>query len=213
MPAKLSELELSDLDFTDTVIMRGTETNEAADPAQRLLKQLDTIMDSIALKLEFGAGDPRLWRVLAGFYLATERPQDYNDLVRKHLEAFGHPLQLDQPAVSFVLPVKVNFDDIPKLDMIRTACAAPGGAVLDFSAVRRLSAGGLIALAELFGALIPLAPQPQLRGVDAFIASIEGAVKSGQGTKDMQEMVNAYRRYARAHPPRHGDERISAATG
>lgn len=210
MPAKLSELELSDLDFTDTVVMRGSETNEAADPTLRLLKQLDTVMDSIALKIEFGCADPRLWRVLAGFYLATERPADYNDLVRKHLAAFGHPLQLDQPAMSFALPVKVNFDDIPKLDMIRTACSAPGGAVLDFSAVRRLSAGGLIALSELFGALTSLPQHPQLRGVDAFIASIEAALKAGQGTRDMQELVAAYRRYALAHP-RHLDERNAAA--
>ena len=200
MPAKLSELELSDLDFTDTVVMRGAETNEAADPTLRLLSHLDAVMDSIALKLEFGATDPRLWRVLAGFYLATERPADYNDLVRKHLSAFGRPLQLDQPAVSFVLPVKVNFDDLPKLDMIRSACASPGGAVLDFSAVRRLSTGGLIALSELFGALISLQQHPQLRGVEPFIASIEAAIKGGQGTKDMQELVAAYHRYARAYP-------------
>lgn len=210
MPAKLGELELSDLDFTDTVVMRGSDTNEAVDPTLRLLKQVDAVMDSIALKVEFGATDPRLWRVLAGFYLATERPADYNDLVRKHLAAFGHPLRLDQPAVSFTLPVKVNFDDIPKLDMIRTACASPGGAVLDFSAVRRLSTGGLIALTELFGALIALQPQPQLRGVDSFIASIEAALKSGQGTKDMQELAATYRRYAAAHP-RPFDERSAAA--
>jgi len=210
MPAKLSELELSDLDFTDTVVMRGSETNEAADPTLRLLKHLDMVMDSIALKVGFGSNDPRLWRVLAGFYLATERPADYNDLVRKHLAAFGHPLQLDQPAMSFVLPVKVNFDDIPKLNMIRTACSSPGGAVLDFSAVRRLSAGGLIALSELFGALVPLQPHPQLRGIDSFIASIEAAIKAGQGTKDMQDLLSSYRRYAAAHP-RHLDERSAAA--
>lgn len=210
MPATLSELELSDLDFTDTVVMRGSDTNEAADPTLRLLKHLDLIMDSIALKIEFGSTDPRLWRILGGFYLAADRPADYNDLVRKHLSAFGHPLQLDQPAVSFVLPVKVNFDDIPKLAMIRTACASPGGAVLDFSAVRRLSTGGLIALSELFGALASLQQHPQLRGVDAFIASIEAAIKSGQGTKDMQELLAAYRRYALAHP-RQLDERSAAA--
>lgn len=210
MPAKLSELELSDLDFTDTVVMRGVDTNEAVDPTLRLLKHLEATMDSIALKVEFGSTDPRLWRVLAGYYLATERPGDYSDLVRKHLAAFGHPLQLDQPAVSFTLPVKVNFDDIPKLDMIRTACASPGGAVIDFGSVRRLSAGGLIALAELFGALMALPQHPQLRGVEAFIASIEAAIKAGQGTRDMQELVSAYRRFAAANP-RHLEEARAAA--
>lgn len=212
MPAKLSELELSDLDFTDTVVMRGSDTNEAADPTQRLLRHLEALMDSIALKVEFGSTDPRLWRVLGAHYLATDRPHDFNDLVRKHFTAFGHPLQLDQPTVSFVLPVKVNFDDIPKLDMIRTACASPGGAVLDFSSVRRLSAGGLIALSELFGALASLSEHPQLRGIDAFIASIEGAIKSGQGTKDMQELVAAYRRYS-ASQPRQIEEQREAANG
>jgi hypothetical protein len=206
MPATLGELELSDLDFTDTVVMRGSETNEAADPTDRVLKQLDTIVDSIALKVEFGATDPRLWRILAGVYLALERIADFSDLVRKHLAVFGYPLQLDQPAVCFVLPVKVNFDDIPKLDMIRSACASPGGAVIDFSAVRRLSSGGLIALSELLSALTQLSDLPQMRGVDAFISSIEGAIKAGQGTKEMQDLIATYRRYAAAHP-RNPDER------
>jgi len=209
MPAKLSELELSDLDFTDTVVMRGSETNEAADPTDRLLTQLDTIVDSIALKVEFGSPDERLWRILAGVYLALDRGADYGDLVRKHLAVFGRPLQLDQPAVSFVLPAKVNFDDIPKLDMIRSACASPGGAVIDFSAVRRLSAGGLIALSELLSALIPMSNLPQMRGVDAFIGSIEGAIKAGQGTREMQELISTYRRYAAAHS-RPQDEREAA---
>ncbi len=200
MPATLSELELSDLDFTDTVVMRGSETNEAVDPTDRVLMQLDTVVDSIALKVEFGSTDQRLWRILAGVYLALDRGADYGDLVRKHFAAFGHSLQLDQPAVSFALPVKVNFDDIPKLDMIRSACASPGGAVVDFSAVRRLSAGGLIALSELLLALIPMSNLPQMRGIDAFVASIEGAIKSGQGTKEMQELIATYRRYLVAHP-------------
>lgn len=200
MPAKLIELELSDLDFTDTVVMRGSETNEAADPTDRVLKQLDTIVDSIALKVEFGSTDQRLWRILAGVYLALERVADYGDLVRKHLAVFGHPLQLDQPAVSFTLPAKVNFDDIPKLSMIRSACVSPGGAVIDFSAVRRLSAGGLIALSELLAALIQVSDLPQMRGMDAFIGSIEGAIKAGQGTKEMQDLIATYRRYALAHP-------------
>jgi len=210
MPAQLSELELSDLDFTDTVVMRGSETNEAADPTDRVLKQLDTIVDSIALKVELGSTDERLWRILAGVYLALERIADYGDLVRKHLALFGHPLQLDQPAVTYSLPVKVNFDDVPKLDMIRSACAAPGGAVIDFSAVRRLSAGGLIALSELLGALIQMSELPQLRGMDAFIGSIEGAIKAGQGTREMQELIATYRRYQVAHP-RLQDERCIVA--
>jgi hypothetical protein len=211
MPAKLSELELSDLDFTDTVVMRGAETNEAADPAERILRQIDTLIDSIALKVEFGSTDPRLWRILAGVYLANERIADYNDLVRKHLALFGSPLRLDQPPVTFGLPVKVNFDDIPKLDMIRSACASPGGAVIDFSAVRRLSSGGLIALTELLNALAGLAEQPLLRGLDYFIDSVEGAIKGGQGTRDMLELVAAFRRYCNAHPRRSDERGVAAA--
>jgi hypothetical protein len=195
MPAKLSELELSDLDFTDTVVMRGSETNEAADPTARVLRQLDILIDSIALKIEFGSTDTKLWRILAGVYLATERTADYNDLVRKHLSQFGCPLRIDQPGVTFALPVKVNFDDIPKLDMIRSACASPGGAVIDFSAVRRLSSGGLIALSELLSALAAIKDQPMMRGLDAFIDSVDAAIRSGQGTREMQELVSAFRRY------------------
>ena len=210
MPAMLSELELSDLDFTDTVVMRGAETNEAADPTARILRQLDHLIDSIALKVEFGSTDPCLWRILAAFYLANERIADYNDLVRKHLAQFGTPLRLDQPPISFVLPVKVNFDDIPKLDMIRSACASPGGAVIDFSAVRRLSSGGLIALSELLNALVPLQELPLLRGLDTIVDSVEAAIKAGQGTREMQELTSAFRRYSIAHP-RAGEPRAAAA--
>ena len=210
MPAVLSELELSDLDFTDTVVMRGTEASEASDPTVRILRQFDALVDSVALKVEFGSTDPRLWRLLAGVYLADERIADYNDLIRKHLARFGAPLKLDQPPVSFVLPVKVNFDDIPKLEMVRSACAAPGGAVIDFSAVRRLSSGGLIALAELLTALVSMKELPLLRGLDAFVDSVEAAIKAGQGTREMQELIVAYRRYNNAHP-RHHSRDVAAA--
>ena len=210
MPAKLGELELSDLDFTETVVMRGDNANEAADPTERILRSLDILIDSIALKVELGSNDPRLWRVLAGVYLASERVADYNDLVRKHLDRFGCPLRLDQPPVTFTLPAKVNFDDIPKLDMIRSACASPGGAVIDFSAVRRLSSGGLIALTELLGALAGISELPLLRGLDSFIDSVQSAIDSGQGTREMQDLVAAFRRYSSAHP-RPGEERGMAA--
>jgi hypothetical protein len=211
MPAVLSEQELSDLDFTDTVVMRGTAANEASDPTVRILRQFDALVDSIALKVEFGSTDPRLWRLLAGVYLADERIADYNDLIRKHLASFGTPLKLDQPPLSFVLPVKVNFDDIPKLDMVRSACAAPGGAVIDFSAVRRLSSGGLIALSELLTALVSMKELPLLRGLDTFVDSVESAIKAGQGTREMQELIAAYRRYSNAHPRHHESRGIAAA--
>jgi hypothetical protein len=210
MPAKLSEFELSDLDFTDTVVMRGEETNEAVDPTERILGQLDLLVDSIALKVELGSADSRLWRILAGVYLAAERIADYNDLVRKHLAQFGSPLRIDQPPLSFDLPVKVNFDDIPKLDMIRSACASPGGAVLDFSAVRRLSAGGLIALCELMSAMAAMKEQPLLRGLESFVESLRSAIAAGQGTREMQELIAVFRRYGAVHP-RANDDRDSVA--
>lgn len=194
MPATLSELELSDLDFTDTVVMRGSETNEAADPTDRVLKQLETIVDPIALKVELGAIDTRLWRIPAGVYLAMDSVADYGDLMKKHLATFGSPLKLDQPAVTFALPSKVNFDDIPKLDMLRNAMIAPGGAIIDFTAVRRLSSGGLISLSELLAALMPVKDPPQMRGLEGFVASVEGAVKAGQGIKEMQDLISTYRR-------------------
>jgi len=199
MPAAHSELEQSNLDFTETVVVQGEETHETVDPTERLLKHLDTVIDAIALRVEFGATDTRLWRVLAGFYLATERPADYNDLARKHLIAFGRPLQIDQPAVTFVLPVKVNYDDIPKLDMVKSACASPGGAVMDFGAVRRLSTGGIVALSELLTGLNQITGLVQMRGLEAFVDGIESAIKSGQGTKEMHELVATYRRYVDAH--------------
>ena len=211
MPATLSELELSDLDFTDTVVVRNSEANEAADPTEHVLRQLDSVVDSMALKVEFGSTDERLWRVLAGIYMALERITDYNDLATKHLSTFGRPLQLDQPGVTFALPAKVNFDDVPKLDMILSACALPGGATLDFSAVRRLSAGGMISLSELLHALVPITALPTMRGIDAFIASIEGAVKSEQGGGEMKDLLTAYQRFRAAHPKQQNDRAVTAA--
>lgn len=210
MPASFSERELSDLDFTETVMMCGSETNGTADPTEHLLTQLDAIVDAIALKVEFGSVDERLWRVLAGVYMAMERITDYNDLVRKHLTTFGQPLKLDQPGVTFALPSKVNVDDIPNLNMIRTASASPGGATIDFSLVRRISSGGLIALAELLLALMPVSMLPQLRGIEVFVGSVEAVIKSGQGTKEMQDFVSAYRRFSAVHPHRQ-DDAVTAA--
>jgi len=211
MPATFSKLELSDLDFTDTVVMRESETNEAADPTDRVLEELECVIDSMALKVEFGSTDERLWRVLAGVYMALERITDYNDLVRKHLSTFGRPLQLDQPGVTFALPAKVNFDDVPKLDVILSACALPGGATLDFSAVRRLSTGGLISLSELLLALVPIGTLPKLRGFEAFIAGIEGTVKAEQGSGEMQDLLAAYQRFRAAHPKQQNESAATAA--
>ena len=202
MPAMISELELSDLDFTETVMLRNTDAQEGAgaDGIDRVLTQLESLIDSIALKVECGSTDERLWRILAGVYMAMERITDYNDLVRKHLATFGRPLKLDQPGITFALPVKVNFDDIPKLDIIMSACATPGGATLDFGAVRRVSGGGMLALSELLLALVSVSVLPQMRGIEAFIGSIEAAIKAGQGAKEMHELVSAYRRFIVAHP-------------
>lgn len=202
---------MDDLDFTDTVVMRDLGASRSADAVERILRHLDVVVDSIALKVELGSTDARLWRILAGFYLAAERIADYNDLVRKHLAQFGYPLRIDQPPVSFVLPVKVNFDDVPKLEMIRSACVSPGGAVIDFSAVRRLSSGGLTALSELFGALSAIEDLPQLRGLDGFIESIEGAIKSGQGTREMQDLMGSFRRYSTQHTVRQEEPGSAAA--
>jgi hypothetical protein len=209
MPAGLSEMD--DLDFTDTVVMRDLGAGRSADAIERILRHLDILVDSIALKVELGSTDSRLWRILAGFYLAAERIADYNDLVRKHLVQFGFPLRIDQPPVSFVLPVKVNFDDVPKLEMIRSACASPGGAVIDFSAVRRLSSGGLIALSELLGALAAMKDLPQLRGLDGFIESIEGAIMAGHGTREMQDLMAGFRRYSTQHSLREEAQGSAAA--
>jgi hypothetical protein len=204
MPATLREPQLSDLDFTDTVVVRAEDAHEGADDTERLLRHLDTVIDAIALKIELGHDDIRLWRTLAGFYLANDRAADYNDLARKYLAKSGVPLRLDQPAVSFTLPVKVNFDDIPKLDAVRSASASPAGAVIDFGAVRRLSAGGLIALTELLSGLGEAHGRLQLRGVEAFIDGIERAIGSGQGTQEMQELARAYKSFVASscnHPP------------
>lgn len=200
MPAMISELELSDLDFTETVMLRSPDAEEGPERTDRVLKQLDSLIDSIALTVACGSTDERLWRILAGVYMAMERITDYNDLVRKHLDTFGRPLKLDQPGITFALPVKVNFDDIPKLDIIMSACATPGGATLDFGAVRRVSAGGMLALSELLLALVSVSVLPQMRGIEAFIGSIEAALKAGQDAKEMQELVAAYRRFTIAHP-------------
>jgi hypothetical protein len=211
MPATLSERELSDLDFTDTVVMRESETNEAADPTEHVLKKLDYVIDLMALKVEFGSTDERLWRILAGVYMALERLTDYSDLARKHLSTFGRPLQLEQPGVTFALPAKVNFDDIPKLDMILSACALPGGATIDFGAVRRLSAGGLISLSELLLALVPIDTLPKMRGIEAFIGSIEDAVKTEQGSGEMRDLLAAYQRFCVAHPKQRSECAVTAA--
>ena len=211
MQAMISELELSDLDFTETVMLHPGEAQEGSDGTDRVLHQLDVLIDSIALKVECGSTDERLWRILAGVYMAMERITDYNDLVRKHLATFGRPLKLDQPGITFALPVKVNFDDIPKLDLIMSACATPGGAALDFGAVRRVSGGGMLALSELLLALVSVSVLPQMRGIEAFIGSIEAAIKAGQDGKEMQELVSAYRRFTLAHPKQSANNSAAVA--
>lgn len=198
MPASVNDGLLSDLDFTSTVALHAPDANEAADPTERLLQHVEAIVDSIALKIELGSTDERLWRILGALYLGCERNADLSDLVKKHSVVFGHPLQFDQPPVLFTLPVKINFDDVPKIEMVRSACATPGGAIMDFSAVRRISVGGVIALTELLGALAAVEVVPEMRALDAFIGSIEHAIKLGQGSREMQDLVAAHQRYVMA---------------
>ena len=58
----------------------------------------------------------------------------------------------------------------------------------------------MLALSELLLALVSVSVLPQMRGIEAFIGSIEAAIKAGQGAKEMQELVAAYRRFTIAHP-------------
>ena len=58
----------------------------------------------------------------------------------------------------------------------------------------------MVALSELLLALVPVSVLPQMRGIEAFIGSIETAIKAGQDAKEMQELVAAYRRFTIAHP-------------
>jgi hypothetical protein len=191
--------EFSDLDFTSTIVKHARDLPiPDIDPITKVLKQVESLIDTLELKVELGSHDQRLWRLLAGLYLAGERTSDYNDLICKYQAAFGQPLKLlAQSAAVIALPIKVNKESVPVVAEVKALAELPAGVVVDFSEVRRASTGGIVALTGFLAAFHDSSVSPQLRGAEPFMASVERAAIGDTGSRELWELLLAYRKFLR----------------
>src|SRR5690606_6758328 len=109
-------------------------------------------------------GDMAAWRLLAMFYLATDRISDLAKIENQYQEISGISLlqnmklgyfpepnreNVSSPVI-FELPGKITADTLPDNATIQDACRSPSGALLDFTRVHQADNNGLKKLAELF---------------------------------------------------------------
>jgi hypothetical protein len=190
--------ESSDLDFTATIVTRTQDIRVTSDDAvDKLLRQTDTLMDAAQLQITLGCRDQRVWKLLAAVYIGADRIAEYNELARNFQSTFGLPLKLDLPAAVFELPEKINDDSVPDIAAVKSACASPGGAVVDFSDVRRASSGGLAELARFLAVFEPSEPEPELRGMEPFVNSVTAVAQTERGSREMWDLLFALKRFQR----------------
>ena len=205
MPSTRPTDSAPDLDFTTTVVLHAQDLRvQVQDPAVRILEQAERLADTMSLQLTLGSRDPRIWHLLAGLYLGSRRSADYDELSKRHIAMFGTPLQLELPAAVFTLPDKINQDSLPAAGAVKSACASPGGAVIDFSNVRRASTGGIAELGRLLLELADTPQAPELRGVEDFLKSVQTVAETERGSQAMWDLLFAYPRFC--HDPKSFEE-------
>jgi anti-anti-sigma regulatory factor len=162
----------------------------------------DAASDCLSLALEYENRDRSVWRLLAAIHLGRGRTAEYSSLVARYEESFQEKFRLESTVEQdtdhssiFPLPAKIDDGNVPEFIVIRAACAGAARAVLDFTRVRRASAGGLVDLTKLLKRLARESSRPELRGIEPFISSVESVSMSDTGSPEMWDLLFVYRRY------------------
>lgn len=180
--------------------------------ADKLIKQAvadaGTVIASLEKVLEADRLDTAGWRLLAGLYLGTHRQDDFDGLQKQYNAVSDAPLlpplsvqePLPKPApvpvrVTFEMPQRIMHNSLPEIAGVLAACAAAGGALLDFSNVRGADSGGLKSLRHFLARLPRDDTRPEFQGIERFISSLQKTADSPNGTHEMWDTLFEYQRF------------------
>lgn len=150
------------LDFTSP----GAIPPDPVEEARRVVNEIQTKMQALEALLENEqVKDVAGWKLLAMFYLATDRTNDlakiekqYKSITGSSLSAgleqkyakwFNRGAAINTPVV-FEIPQKITAETLPDSVIIQHNDSAPYSILLDFSKVQEIDNEGLKKLAKLF---------------------------------------------------------------
>lgn len=198
--------DIFNLDFTAPGSSATLELENRVSEARFKVKEAVRLLEE-ALALDCREEDA--WRLLASLYMGTDQIKTLNELESKHEELFGAPMfaithqprfTRDAQRKLFDIPARITRGLLPPVEDFLAACAAPEGAMMDFSRVRGADPGGLQDLAELFNRLPRDHTQPLMLAIERFINGLQKAAFSPSGTPGMWEVLFAYLRLTANEP-------------
>lgn len=193
------------LDFTASVPDAGPDADELA---RQAVAAAGTAIGLLEQALETGKMEAAGWRLLAGLYLGTDRPDDFSSLQSQYQSVSDAPILAHLPVqeppprpdpvpapVTFPMPQRIMHDSLPEVTAVVDACASsPDGVLLDFSHVRGADSGGLKSLTRFLAQLPRDNTRPVLQGMERFISSLEKTAASPAGTHEMWDTLFEYQR-------------------
>ena len=188
------------LDFT----VAGAIPPDSTELIKNITSEIESDIKTLEQALENSYMKETGWRLLAAFYLGTNRISDFNALKQRYENNFDASifteLCQDNPLLKsfrtvFEIPRKVTINSLPDITTVNKACATPTGASLDFSDVRGADASGLRALTKFLSQLPRDHTRPETPGLDRFISKLEKTADSNEGTEDIWNLLFEYRRF------------------
>lgn len=194
------------LDFTSP----GAIPPDSAETVQRVIDEAQVIMQTLASLLKNEqVEDAAAWRLLAMFYLVTDRINDLTKIEQQYTSITGLSLSTDlrqkyakwsngeatiDPIV-FEIPKKITAAALPDSIIIQCGQSSPGGVLLDFSQVQEIDSEGLKKLAKLFSSLARKNPKPVLRQVERFITGLQNKAEKNTRIQAIWDVLFAYERF------------------
>lgn len=194
------------LDFTSP----GAIPPDPSEVVQRVIDETQTTMRTLELLLESERVEEVAgWKLLAMFYLATDRINDLAKIEKEYKSITGTSLSADfrkkypqwfngEVSVSpviFEIPKKFTAAALPDSAIIWRGQNSSSSVVLDFSQVEEIDNDGLKELAHLFSYVIQENTRLELKQADRFITCLQNKAETGIGSRAIWDVLFAYERF------------------
>ena len=194
------------LDFTSP----GAIPPDPVEVVRRMVDETQTMMQMLESLLENErVEDMTGWKLLAMFYLATDRINDLAKIEKQYKSITGASLSADlrqkharwfsnaaaNSPVVFEIPKRITAAALPDSIIFQCGQCSPDDVLLDFSQVQEIDNDGLKKLAQLFSSLAQENTRPRLKQADRFIACLQNMMEAGTGTHAIWDVLFAYERF------------------
>lgn len=188
------------LDFT----VAGALPPDSTELIKHIISEIESDIKTLEHAIENGSMVETGWRLLAAFYLGTNRTSDFDSLKQQYEDNFDAPIftelhqdhsSLKSFRIVFEIPQKIMHDSLPDTAAVCKACVSPTGALIDFSNVRGADKNGLKVLTQFLSQLPHDHARPETPGLDRFISKLEKMTNSKEGTEEIWNLLFEYQRF------------------